>query len=106
MTPDQWDELFGTVGILKAVGSNPHDGMRGSIPFKLGDVFMTFGNDETPSYEVTCVELSNMKGYECSKWSDGGWRYNREHDRGRSTGSSWKSPHCIVPKFPEGFVRK
>lgn len=106
MTEEQWDDLFGTVGMLKVVGSNSQDGMRGSIPFQLGDVMTTMGDDEVPSYKVVCMELSNLKGYECSKWSDNKWRYNREHDRGRSTGSSWKSPHNIIPKFPEGFVRK
>lgn len=101
MNKNQWDDLFGITGMLKEVGSNPIDGMAGSIPFKIGDVRKTMAG-----IEVTCVELTDLKGYECSKWSDDKWRYNRPHDRGRCTGGSWTNPNNIIPTFPDYFKKQ
>ena len=83
------------VGIL-ALANTDHDrGMRGSIPFKVGDKFTTIGG-----VEVECIAVSDQKYYETARFSDGGWRYNREHDRGRATGAEWDYRKNIVPNYP------
>lgn len=91
------DEMFQCTGILAMAGvTNFSHGMRGSIPFKLGDKFTTLRG-----IEVECIQLSETRGYETARFSDGGWRYNRDHDRGRATASRWDSPWNILPKYPE-----
>lgn len=81
-------------GILLLARTNHERGMRGSIPFKIGDVFTTLGG-----VRVECIQLSDTRGYETARFSDGGWRYNRDHDRGRATGSEWDARKNIVPNF-------
>lgn len=89
------DEMFECIGILAQAGITDFShGMKGSIPFKIGDKFKTLRGTE-----VECIQLSNTKGYECARFSDGAWRYNRDHDRGRCTGSRWDDPKNIVPMF-------
>lgn len=83
-------------GYYKMAGVTKADGMKNSIPFKVGDVFTTIGGRR-----VECIELSEMRGYECARFNDGGWRYNRPYDRGRATGSRNDSPWNIIPAFPE-----
>ena len=83
------------VGILALAGTDHDRGMAGSIPFKIGDKFTTISGTE-----VVCIQLSEVnRGYECARFSDGGWRYNREHDRGRCTASEWDDRMNILPKF-------
>jgi len=60
-----------------------------SKPFELGQNYMTKNGER-----VTIMEVSDVRGYECVRGNDtseesptGIWRYNREHDRGRVTGS-------------------
>lgn len=81
-------------GLLALAGTDHDRGMAGSIPFKIGDKFTTISGTE-----VECIQLSDTRGYECARFSDGGWRYNREHDRGRATGSEWDARKNILPKF-------
>lgn len=82
-------------GILALAGTDHDRGMAGSIPFKIGDKFKTIEGTD-----VECIQLSEVqRGYECARFSDGGWRYNREHDRGRCTGSEWDDRMNILPKF-------
>lgn len=82
-------------GILLLARSNHERGMRGSVPFKIGDKFTTLGG-----VQVECIQLSEAnRGYECARFSDGGWRYNRDHDRGRATGSRWDDRKNILPNF-------
>lgn len=81
-------------GYYKMAGVTKADGMRRSIPFKIGDVFTTIGGRE-----VECIQLSETRGYETARFSDGGWRYNRPYDRGRATGSRSDSPWNIIPAF-------
>ncbi|MNE19090.1 hypothetical protein D3C80_1121590 [compost metagenome] len=83
------------VGLLALATSDHDKGMRGSIPFKLGDVLQTISGNT-----VVCIELTYLKGYECARFDDGGWRYNREHDRGRCTGSEWDDRMNVMPKYP------
>lgn len=107
MTSDEWDKLFGISGMLKVVGSNPTDGMRGSTPFAVGDKMQTMGDENNPPIELECVKIScAIPGQECSLWSDGIWRYNRDHDRGRVTGRAWDWHANIIPEYPKDFVRK
>lgn len=83
------------IGLLALANSDHDRGMAGSIPFKIGDKFTTITGTE-----VECIQLSvQHRGYECARFSDGGWRYNREHDRGRCTGSEWDARKNILPKF-------
>lgn len=82
-------------GILALAGTDHGRGMAGSIPFKIGDKFTTISGTE-----VECIQISESNhGYECARFSDGAWRYNREHDRGRCTGSEWNERMNILPKF-------
>lgn len=81
-------------GILLLANSDHDRGMRGSIPFKIGDVFTTLGG-----VRVECIQLSDTRGYETARFSDGGWRYNREYDRGRATGSEWDARKNILPDY-------
>lgn len=82
--------------MLLISGIAPENGVKDSIPFELGERCTTLGGEE-----VVCTELSEKwRGYECALFSDGAWRYNRPHDRGRCTGSPWDSPLNIVPRFP------
>lgn len=94
---ETFEEIMGDEprGYFKLAGVTKKKGMRGSIPFKIGDVFKTVGG-----LEVECIQLSELRGYECARFSDGGWRYNREYDRGRATGGRDDSPWNIIPAFP------
>lgn len=88
-------------------------------PFEVGKSYQT-----NEGKTVTCVELSR----ECARFNDGtlrwhhtggwrnrhtgemepvkwhaattGWRYNRESDRGRVTGTSFdhSDPRCVIPE--------
>lgn len=92
-----FDENFSIHGILELAGVKDFShGMKGSIPFKIGDKFKTLRGTE-----VECIQLSETRGYECARFSDGAWRYNRDHDRGRCTASRWDAPRNILPKYPE-----
>ena len=82
-------------GILALAKTTHEKGMKGSIPFKIGDELMTISGNK-----VVCIELTFLKGYECARFDDGAWRYNREHDRGRCTGSSWDDRLNILPNYP------
>lgn len=95
--PETVSELMSdeVTGYYKMAGVTKKDGMSNSKPFKVGDVFTTIGG-----LEVECIQLSEMRGYECARFSDGGWRYNRPYDRGRATGSRNDSPWNIIPAFP------
>jgi hypothetical protein len=89
-------EMSTPLGMLEIAGVTPENGMNGSIAFELGERCITLGGEE-----VVCTELSDkLRGYQCARFSDGAWRYNRPHDRGRCTGSPWDHPLNIVPRFP------
>lgn len=78
-------------------------------PFEVGKAYQTHEGKT-----VTCVELSTTRGYECARFDDGetvpapngvgtnttGWRYNRDQDRGRCTGSAGdhSDPRCVIPE--------
>lgn len=78
-------------------------------PFEVGKAYQT-----NEGNTVTCVELSDRPGYECARFDDGetvpapigegtvttGWRYNRDSDRGRCTGSAMdhSDPRCVIPE--------
>lgn len=51
--------------------------------------------------KVTITEANNQPGYECVKADDNVWRYNRDNDRGRCTGSphDFSDPLNIVPLY-------
>jgi hypothetical protein len=83
-------------GLLALAKSNHERGMKGSIPFKLGDVMQTISGNT-----VVCIELTSRQGYECARFDDGGWRYNRDYDRGRCTASRWDARKNVMPKYPE-----
>lgn len=95
-----FNEMNQSVGMLKLAGVSAEEGMKQSIRFELGDRVTTIGGQE-----VICTELSDeTPGYECALFSDGAWRYNRPHDRGRCTGSAWDAPKNIVPIFPSSMT--
>lgn len=49
---------------------------------------------------VSIVEEKNdSRGYECAKGDDGIWRYNRDQDRGRVTGSEPECPDNLTPEY-------
>lgn len=92
-----YDEQFSVYGIMALAGVTDFShGMKGSIPFKIGDRFKTLRGTE-----VECIQLSETRGYECARFSDGAWRYNRDHDRGRCTAGRFDNPRNILPKYPE-----
>lgn len=79
--------------------------MRLTKPFELGKTYLTQAGQP-----VTIKAVSNTPGYECvqgddlSSWTPGVfkwvWRYNRESDRGRVTGSAFdmSDPRNLIPE--------
>jgi hypothetical protein len=79
--------------------------------FEVGKSYQTNDGDT-----VTCVELSDKPGYETARFDGGepqsytlggktyksmtGWRYNRDDDRGRVTGTAFdhSDPRCVIPE--------
>jgi len=77
---------------------------RVTKPFVVGNTYRTQGGKE-----VTCLELHDHPHYESARFDDpvtdaGGWRYNRDSDRGRVTGTdhSWSDPRNVIPEFETG----
>jgi len=68
--------------------------VAGSAPFLLCSSYRTKAGQW-----VRIVDESTLKGYECVKGDDGIWRYNRESDRGRVTGSAFdmSDPRNLLP---------
>jgi hypothetical protein len=91
-------------------------------PFEVGKTYKRHDG-----VEVTCVEVKGTKGYETARFSDStlrwyftggwprrdggsepvkwhvattGWRYNRDEDRGRVTGTEFdhSDPRCVIPE--------
>lgn len=85
----------------------------GSLPFELGKTYK-----RRDGKEVTIIKVSNQRGYETVQGDDGdhpesGYRYNRDSDRGRCTGTAgdFSDPCNLLPEFPadhptkgEGFL--
>ncbi|MNE36600.1 hypothetical protein D3C80_1304150 [compost metagenome] len=93
MSMNEWP---GPIRGMLALAKTTHDrGMKGSIPFKLGDVMQTLSGNK-----VVCIEQTTQKGYECVRFDDGAWRYNRDHDRGRCTASDWDDRLNVMPNYP------
>jgi hypothetical protein len=87
-----------------------------SKPFEVGKMYKTQAGES-----VTIIETKNdLPGYECvrgcdhgtdnphypryegatGRWHTSGWRYNRESDRGRVTGSAFdmSDPRNLIPE--------
>jgi hypothetical protein len=80
-------------------------------PFEVGKSYLT-----NEGKTVVCIELTDLEHYECARFDDGetieyelagekridttGWRYNRDEDRGRCTGTAFdhSDPRCVIPK--------
>lgn len=87
------------VGILAAIGTDHEIGMSKTKPFEIGDIFQTLGGTT-----VECIALSESRGYECARFSDGAWRYNHPYDRGRTTAGEWDNRLNIVPDMEKPDV--
>jgi hypothetical protein len=75
-------------------------------PFELGKTYLTQAGER-----VTIIAVNDTPGYETVQGDDplggdpkGGWRYNRESDRGRVTGSTFdmSDPRNLIPE-PAGL---
>lgn len=93
-----------------------------TLPFELGKSYQT-----NEGKTVKCIELHDTPGYETARFDDGtlrwyhrggwprhdgtiepvtwhvgtsGWRYNRDSDRGRVTGTEFdhSDPRCVIPE--------
>lgn len=67
-----------------------------SEPLLLGNTYRLLSGNT-----VMIVEVNNKPGYESVKGNDGAWRYNRQNDRGRVTGSphDFSEPRNIIPLY-------
>lgn len=73
-------------------------------PFVVGRTYKTQAGDDV----TITAESTRHPGYECVQGDDrltpeGGWRYNRESDRGRCTGSAFdmSDPRNLVPEIDD-----
>jgi hypothetical protein len=76
--------------------------VKGSLPFELGKTYK-----RRDGKDVTIIAVSNQRGYETVQGDDGaypgsGFRYNRDNDRGRCTGTcgDFSDPRNLLPEFP------
>lgn len=93
--------------------NNPAYSIKGSLPFELGKSY-----PRRDGKMVKIIAVNNCRGYETVQGDDGetpevGFRYNRESDRGRCTGTygDFSDPRNLLPEFSleiensgEGFL--
>ena len=86
--------------------TDPGRGREGSKPFEVGKTYLT-----QEGKSVTIKAKTTVPGYECVQGDDLAkcpergvftwiWRYNRESDRGRVTGSAFdmSDPRNLIPE--------
>lgn len=82
--------------------------VEGSLPFELGKTYK-----RRDGKDVTIIKVINHRGYETVQGDDGdhpqsGYRYNRDTDRGRCTGTAgdFSDPCNLLPEFPADHPTK
>jgi hypothetical protein len=78
--------------------------VEGSLPFELGKSY-----PRRDGKMVKIIGINTQRGYETIQGDDAeadalGWRYNRDSDRGRCTGSLSDDPHNLLPDFAPGSL--
>jgi hypothetical protein len=78
--------------------------VKGSLPFELGKTYK-----RRDGKDVKIIAVSTQRGYETVQGDDGasptsGFRYNRDNDRGRCTGTAgdYSDPRNLLPEFEPG----
>lgn len=83
--------------------------MKKSLPFVVGGLY-----HRRDGVIVECIEVKEPHGGAAvalfsDYWTQGetilGWRYNRDADRGRCTGSRFDLFMTVIPKFPPEVIQ-